>query len=204
MLWRMRFLLLGITVLALVGTIVQTISGLQPQRTNVVVSAGPLKAGSTLTTEDLHTVAVDTALLPEGYLSQIEEGVGQVLVASIPEGLPLPRSMLLSSDFLDSAPAGHVIVSVTVQADGTESLAQPGSTVSLYAPAEEFSETTNAVLVAENAVVVGVGAQATEGGFMSESSSTVVLFVSIPTNVASVVLGYDSATAMRIVLHRTA
>lgn len=197
----MRFLLIAITILVILGTLLQSIAGLQPRTQNVVVASGPLAAGTTLTETDLTVQQVSENLLPVGHLTSIDDAVGEVLVAAIPPGLPVPQSMLLSSDFLESAPAGQVIVSVSVQADGTETLASPGSTISIYAPPDEFAESSDAILVAESATVVGVGASSNKGGFLAgESSPAHLLFVATPEHSAKAILSYASATPMRIVV----
>ena len=151
LLWRTRHLLVALTFLAALLTVVQAIGGLKPEVTTVVVAGKQLSAGKTLAREDVVVAHVPTELVPDGALTDPSEVVGEVLVSALPRGMPVPRSLLLSADFLALAPPGEVIVSVTIVGDGTEDLAQPGTTVSVYAPPDEFSDTGAAILVAMRA-----------------------------------------------------
>ena len=200
LLWRTRHLLVALTFLAALLTVVQAIGGLKPEVTTVVVAGKQLSAGKTLAREDVVVAHVPTELVPDGALTDPSEVVGEVLVSALPRGMPVPRSLLLSADFLALAQPGEVIVSVTIVGDGTEDLAQPGTTVSVYAPPDEFSDTGAAILVADHATVVGHGRVPEGGGFLSDSDNTRVVFLAVPQETATLILGYGTRTAMRVVL----
>ncbi len=201
LLWRTRHLLIALTFLAALLTVVQAIGGMQPAVTAIIVAGKQLPAGKTLEREDVAVAHVPADLVPDGALTDPSEAVGEVLVSALPRGMPVPRALLLSADFLALAPPGEVIVSVTIIGDGTEDLAQPGTTVSVYAPPEEFSETSNATLVADHATVVGHGRVPEGGGLLSDSDNTRVIFLAVPEETATMILGYGARTAMRVVLN---
>ncbi len=201
LLWRTRHLLIALTVLAALLTVVQAIGGMKPAMTAIVVAEKQLSAGKTLGREDVVVANVPAELVPDGALTDLSDAVGEVLVSALPRGMPVPRSLLLSADFLALAPPGEVIVSVTIIGDGTEDLAQPGTTVSVYAPPDEFSETGAATLVADHATVVGHGRVPEGGGLLSDSDNTRVVFLAVPDETAMLVLGYGTRTAMRVVLN---
>ncbi|AWE41684.1 MULTISPECIES: SAF domain-containing protein [unclassified Actinobaculum] len=199
-LWRLRYLLAALTVLAMLSAVVSAISEVKTPMAQVVVSSRELSAGSKLGGSDLALVEVPRDLVPHGVLTQTDAATDRILTTSLPAGMPLSSTMLLSSDFLASAPPGRVIVSVTITADGTEELAQPGASVALYAPPDDYADTGEAVLVTDKATVVGVGLTESSGGFLSEESNTRILYVSVPQNAASLVLGYGARTTMQVVL----
>ncbi|MBE6484733.1 MAG: hypothetical protein E7Z96_08225 [Actinomycetaceae bacterium] len=199
-LWRLRYLLAALTVLAMLSAVVSAISDIKAPTSQVVVSSRELPAGSKLGSGDITVADVPQDLVPRGALTHADAATDRILTTSLPAGMPLSSTMLLSSDFLASAPPGHVIVSVTITADGTEELAQPGASVALYAPPDDYSESGEAVLVTDKATVVGIGVTESSSGFLSEESNTRILYVSVPQNAASLVLGYGARTTMQVVL----
>lgn len=201
LLWRTRHLLIALTFLAALLAVIQAISGMQPAVTAVVITGKQLPAGKTLARDDLVVAHVPAGLVPDGALTDPSDVAGEVLVSALPRGMPIPRQLLLSADFLTLAPPGEVIVSVTIIGDGTEDLAQPGMTVSVYAPPDEFSEDSQAILVAEHATVVGHGRVPEGGGLLSDSDNTRVIFLAIPEDTATMILAYGTRTAMRVVLN---
>ncbi|MFT3944500.1 MAG: SAF domain-containing protein [Ancrocorticia sp.] len=201
LLWRMRHLLIAVTFLAALATVLQAINGMQPAVTAVVVAAKQLPAGKALVGDDLVIAHMPTELVPDGALTNPSDAAGEVLVSALPRGMPIPRQLLLSADFLALAPPGEVIVSVTIIGDGTEDLAQPGTSVSVYAPPDDFSENAAAILVAEHATVVGHGKLPESGGLLGDSDNTRVIFLAVPDDAATMILGYGARTAMRVVLN---
>ncbi len=201
LLWRGRHLLLAMTFLAGLFAVVQALTGMQPALVSVVVANGDLPAGTALEAADVRIVQVPEELVPPTSIRSIADIEGEVLVTALPGGMPLPRSLLLSAEFLETAPPGHRIMPVTIIADGTENMARPGMEVSLYAPPDEFADTGDAILVADQATVVGQGRLAESGGFLSEADTNRVLFLAIPEDRVTLVLGYGARTPMRIVLN---
>ncbi|MFT0846145.1 SAF domain-containing protein [Actinomycetaceae bacterium L2_0104] len=194
-------MLLAIVLLAGLLSIVQAVTGIQPSTVPIVVAAKELPAGTPLGTADIRIENVPEELVPEDSIRDIAEIEGEVLVTALPRGMPLPRSLILSADFLATAPPGQVIMPVTIIADGTEDLASSGVSVSLFAPPDEFSENIEAVLVTDSATVVGQGRVPEGDGFLSDSDNTRVLFLAVPEDRATLVLGYGTRTPMRIVLN---
>ena len=200
-LWRGRHVLLAITFLAGLLSVVQAFTGIRPSTVPIVVAAKELNAGAPLEATDIRIANVPEELVPQDSIRDIAEIEGEVLVTALPRGMPLPRSLILSADFLATAPPGHVIMPVPIIADGTEDLASAGVSVSLFAPPDEFSESSEAVLVTDRATVVGQGRVPEGGGFLSDSDNTRVLFLAVPEDRATLVLGYGARTPMRIVLN---
>lgn len=201
LLWRTRHLLIALTFLAALLAVIQAISGMQPAVTAVIVAGKQLPAGKALVRDDLVVAHVPAELVPDGALTNLSDATGEVLVSALPRGMPIPSSLLLSADFLGLAPPGEVIVSVTIIGDGTEDLAQPGTTVSVYAPPDDFSETSKATLVVDHATVVGHGRVPEGGGLFSDSDNTQVIFLAVPKDTATMILAYGTRTAMRVVLN---
>jgi len=108
--------------------------------------------------------------------------------------------MLLSKKFLASVEPGQVVVPVAVQADGTESLLTPGQRVALYAPKDEHAQSPEAVKIVSRATIVGVGTASKSKSFSRDLSNTLPLFLAIPADTATLVIGYGSAMPMRVVI----
>ncbi|MDN6486202.1 MAG: flagella basal body P-ring formation protein FlgA [Ancrocorticia sp.] len=200
-LWRIRHILIALTAIACLLAVVQAASGLAPPTRQVVVSSQQLAAGSALKEADLRVADVPIDMVPDGALTSIDHAAGEILVSGLPKGMPLPDSLLLTSEFLDSAPEGYAVMPVTIVAHGTEDLATPGTSVALYAPPPEFDESAEAVIVAEHAIVVGHGKLPDSDGFLSDSENARTIFLAIPQDAVNLVLGYGTRTAMRIVLN---
>ncbi|MGO1592360.1 MAG: SAF domain-containing protein [Ancrocorticia sp.] len=200
-LWRIRHLVIALTAIVCLLSVLQAGASLKPATRAVVVAAESIPAGKLLEESDLETAHVPEDLIPTGTMTAIDEAAGEVLVSGLPKGMPLPTSLLLSSEFLDSAPPGYSITSVTIIADGTEGMATPGTSVALYAPPSDLDETAEAVKVVDDAIVVGHGTVAEGGSFLSNADDVRVLFLAIPEDTVNLVLGYSTRTAMRIVLN---
>lgn len=200
-LWRIRHVLIALTAFLCLLSVLQVASGLAPETRTVVVTSRDLSAGTLLEAGDLKVTAVPESLVPDGALSSIDQAEGEVLTGSLPGGMPLADPLLLSTEFLDSAPKGYAIMPVTIIADGTEELATPGTNVGLYAPPSEFDETAEAVRVVDHAVVVGHGNVPESSGFLGDTSDIRIIFLAIPDRDVSLVLGYGTNAALRIVLN---
>lgn len=200
-LWRFRHLLIALAAVASLLSILQVIGGLTPSTQQVVVTSVPLAAGTVLEEGHLTITDVPAELVPHGSMTSLDEALGEVLVSALPQGMPLPDSMLLTSKFLDLAPDGYAILPVTIVADGTEGLATSGSSVSLYAPPSDFDESAEAVELVQNAIVVGHGKIPESERFLSESENIRTVFLAIPQDTVTLVLGYGTGATMRIVLN---
>ena len=132
-LWRFRFVLAAVALLAMAASALSTLRELRPETVGVVVADRDLPAGAKLSTGDVRVADVPRALAPRGVLTSPGDVDGRTLTTPVPKGIPVAPQMLLSKKFLASVEPGQVVVPVAVQADGTESLLTPGQRVALYA-----------------------------------------------------------------------
>ena len=100
------------------------------------------------------------------------------------------------------APEGTEIAPVIADVSGADKFLTPGRTVALYAPPREYSKDREAVKIVDKATIVGVGPKNESTSFVSDSSHTSVLYVAVPKNTTSLVIGYGSTMPMRVVVVR--
>lgn len=193
-LWRFRFVLAAVALLAAVASALSALRELRPETVGVVVADRDLPAGTKLSTGDVRVADVPRALAPRGVLTSLGDVDGRTLTTPVPKGIPVAPQMLLSKKFLAS------VEPVAVQADGTESLLTPGQRVALYAPKDEHAQSPEAVKVVSRATIVGVGTASKSKSFSRDLSNTLPLFLAIPADTATLVIGYGSAMPMRVVI----
>lgn len=199
-LWRFRFVLAAVALLAMAASALSTLKELRPETVGVVVADRDLPAGAKLNTGDVRVADVPRALAPRGVLTSPGDVDGRTLTTPVPKGIPVAPQMLLSKKFLASVEPGQVVVPVAVQADGTESLLTPGQRVALYAPKDEHAQSPEAVKVVSRATIVGVGTASKSKSFSRDLSNTLPLFLAIPADTATLVIGYGSAMPMRVLI----
>ena len=78
----------------------------------VVISRRAVELGSTLQAEDLGLEVRPIESLPEGVFTRLDEVVGKISGAPIPEGMPLAAWLLQSSDS-DAAPEAVIAIETT-------------------------------------------------------------------------------------------
>ena len=195
-------MLLAVAVLTSLAAILSTIRGLAPATVSVVVAKKDLTPGTALSSSNLTIAEVSAELAPEGLTRSFEDLNERVLITSVPKGAPVTRKMTLSDDFLASAPKGTKIAPVIADVGGADKLLTPGRTVALYAPPGEHSKAREAVKIVDKATIVGVGPKNESTSFVSDSSHTSVLYVAVPQNTISLVIGYGSTMPMRVVVVR--
>lgn len=180
-LWRMRFILVAMTVCAIVAGILEGLSEMSPATRPVLVTAEALPAGIELSASNIKVANVAVALIPEGVLTDASTALDKVLVTALPRGMPIAASSLLSNDFLKSAPPGYAIVAISLASEGTQTLAEPGSTVALYATSTETSEQKTTPLVSR-AIIMGVGAEESGGSMISSNEKAQTFYVAVPNS----------------------
>ena len=173
-LWRFRFVLAAVALLAAVASALSALRELQPETVGVVVADRDLPAGTKLSTGDVRVADVPRALAPRGVLTSLGDVDGRTLTTPVPKGIPV--------------------------ADGTESLLTPGQKVALYAPKDEHAQSPEAVKVVSRATIVGMGTASKSKSFSRDLSNTLPLFLAIPADTATLVIGYGSAMPMRVVI----
>jgi len=195
-------MLLAVAVLTSLAAILSTIRGLAPATVSVIVAKKDLTPGTALGSSNLTVAEVSAELAPEGLTRSFEDLNERVLITSVPKGAPVTRKMTLSDDFLASAPEGTEIAPVVADVGGADKLLTPGRTVALYAPPGEHSKAREAVKIVDKATIVGVRPKNESTSFVSDSSHTSVLYVAVPQNTISLVIGYGSTMPMRVVVVR--
>lgn len=138
---------------------------------SVVAAAHDLTAGQSLTKDDLVTVALPAAVVPDGALTALDAAVGQVLSGPVRRGQPLTDVQLLGSGLL----SGPGLVEVPVRLADSASLAllHAGDRVDvLAAPTSSQQAVSSAVTVASGVRVLAVpGQQDSDGGLIVIAAS---------------------------------
>ena len=197
--WRLRFVLIACTILAILALTLETLGTLRPASHPVIVTKHPIEAGTELQESDIEIVEMPKNLVPEGALETVEDVVGKRLIVGLPQGMSVPKELLATSEFFANAPRGTRIVSVPILVDGQSSLVGVGDTVALYAPPDEYSTEGTSTLLADKVRIVGISREE-EGGFLSSGESTWTAFIAVPTKDVPTVLGHTSHSALQIVL----
>lgn len=200
-LWRIRHLVLALSLLLALAVVVDAVKGLHPKRIEVLVAAEDLPPGTILTASHMRLASVDAELIPENIVNKEENLVGATLTSTLPKGFPFSEKVLLNEEFLRFSPADTAIVPVTVNTQGMGKLLTPGRKIALYAPPSEHSGKNEAELLTEEAIIVGIGAEnEKESYFTSDSSNKAEIYVAVPQASISLVLGYGSMLPMRVVI----
>lgn len=200
-LWRCRYLLVCATVAAVVFSLLGHLEGLKPATHEIVVAARDLPAGSVLAKDDVTRVSVPEGFLPE---AQVEDLSGFTLAASVPEGYPLSTDLVLNSEFLQFAPPGHSIVSVTIANDGTLELAQVGSHVAVYPGVSVEGELAQVEPLVPEAVLVGVAGKESSSGLLSTQSESQQVYLAVPEQFVNVLVGHSVGSAVKLVMYGSA
>lgn len=201
--WRMRHFLLALVAIAVLGAVLETVASVRPNVQTVLVTANEVSAGSTLDAANLTTADVPAHLVPEGALSDISEAEGEVITASLPAGMPISESLLLSNSFFDTAPEGHVIMPIEAASNAAAELISSGDSVALYAPPDEHNEAGEAQLVTKDATVMGLATSTTSGGLLGSDEENLTFFVALPERETSHVLGASARSPLLVVAQRS-
>ncbi|MEU2202432.1 Flp pilus assembly protein CpaB [Isoptericola sp. NPDC019482] len=129
-LWRVRFVLAAVCCGLAAVAVVQAVRPAPPPSVAVVVPAHPLAAGEPVAADDLTTVAVAAALVPDGAVTDPDDLVGRSPVTTLPAGLPLHPALLPGGGVVAQAPKGTVVVPVRLE-DTAAGWLRPGDRVDL-------------------------------------------------------------------------
>jgi hypothetical protein len=94
-LWRFRFVLAAVALLAMAASALSTLRELRPETVGVVVADRDLPAGAKLSTGDVRVADVPRALAPRGVLTSPGDVDGRTLTTPVPKGIPVAPQMLL-------------------------------------------------------------------------------------------------------------
>lgn len=145
--------------LAALATALAVLSGLAavrpaPPDTNpVLVAARDLPTGTRLAADDLTTVALGPATVPDGAYDPADPPLGRLVAAPVRRGEPLTDARLVGPGLADALADGEVLASVEVPV-ATAWLVRPGDSVDVVAGAPRGA--TGAEVVAGGAMVVAV------------------------------------------------
>lgn len=121
-------LLVAIAVLAGLNTL----SSRTGSDTRVVVAQRTIPAGTAVAASDLHLVAMPSALVAEGALTELEQAVGRIAVVEVPARQVVTGSLLLGET--GGIGPGMVGLPVSFGTSGAVSLLQVGSRIDILGP----------------------------------------------------------------------
>ena len=130
--WHRRLLAAGL----LAGSAAFALQALDPQpppTRGVVAAARDLPAGSRLGADDLTTVRLPPATLPDGALRSEGETRGRTLVSAVRRGEPLTDARVVGQPLLTDLGAGMVATPVRIADAATVRLLRPGDVVDVLA-----------------------------------------------------------------------
>lgn len=198
LLWRWKWVLLGLFVVTLIQTVVSALAVTSPPTYPTVVAAKPISAGQLISEDDVSLAELPMNL--PGRASAIDQIVDHYAVAPFIEEEPISTQHVVGEEFLAQAREGHGIVAVRIADNGGISMIKPGSTVDLYAPADEFAENREATLVAENVRVVATAVDPATGGIFRDVDNNVEFYLEISKTDITLILGYESSGPLVAVL----
>ena len=187
--WRWRWVGAAILVAAIVKGVMAAVVPDAVATRDVVVTSRPVISGQTLVEGDLKVVAMPADLAADGMFADASELVGRSVVAPLPEGAPIYQAQILSTDFLKKIPPGTVVTSIELLDNGMLDMIDVGSRVDIYAPPSEFSEESEAILVAKDVLIVAATRKEGESSIIREVADTLSFHVAIEESQASLVLG---------------
>ncbi|UFU07303.1 SAF domain-containing protein [Ruania halotolerans] len=202
-LWRFRFVLAAACVTC-AGLLLLADLRPGPRTVEITVTSRDIPAGTVLTGADLRQ---EQALTAPGDAWETEELIGARLAAGLPEGMPIPGTVLVGPGLTEAAPPGTVVLPVRLADPAMMALVRVGDRMDLYqAPTDSASlagAAGPAELVAESALVLSrmdsdAGAAGLLGVDTSEQPGVVV--VAVADDDATVLSGAGSLAPVRAVL----
>ncbi len=192
--WRWRWV--GVALFAVLA-----IQALVPEKQEpsfaTVVAARPLSGGERVQDGDVQVIMLAEDL-PD-VAREAELVIGEFVVTPVSEGAPVLTSNLLSSEFLSRAPKGTVIAALPVADAGGLGIVQPGVTVNLYSPPDEFTDGA-ATLVARDVLVAGIAQEKGTSTFLGSTEDTRVFYLAVPERDIDKVIGASTRAPLHAVL----
>lgn len=130
--WHRRLLAAGLAGLAIYFALAAITE--RDDTSQVVVAARPIEGGGTLAAGDLTTLELPRAAVPEGALTELDQAIGEAVIARVPARAVLTASSLASSERL-VAP-GRVALPITLADSAPLSLVRPGDRIELLGPGD--------------------------------------------------------------------
>lgn len=177
------------------ATVALTALALSPAATDttpVLVAAGPLSGGRTLTAADLRVAYWPGGQVPAGALQDPAQAEGRLLAAPLTANSPLTEASLVHGR--SAIAAGHVIATVRLTDPGQAALVRPGDRVDVIA-----SEGPRSGVVARNVRVVTVPEATGDPGLLGTGESGSALLL-VETDEATATALAQAATGSRLSL----
>lgn len=193
--WRWRWV--GVALFAVLAIQALLPEKEEPPAFATVVAARPLSGGERVADGDVRVVRFAEDL-PD-VAREAELVVGEFVVTPVAEGAPIFASNLLSSEFLGRAPAGTVIAALPVADAGGLAILQPGVTVNLYSPPDEFTDGA-ATLLARDVLVAGIAHEKGTSTFLGTTEDTRVFYLAVPEKEIHKVIGASTRAPLHAVL----
>ncbi len=147
-------------------------------QTDVLVAGHDLSAGLRIAADDLQSVARDSAQVPDGALSAVDEVAGRVVTGAVRRGEIITDRRLLGPGLSASLGSGLVASPVRLVDLGVAALLRPGDRVDILAAS---ADTATAVVVAAGVLVLAVPLSGSEDAAGLEPLGLVVVAVSAET-----------------------
>ena len=159
LLWRARFLVAAVALGVAAACTVQAVRPPDPPTSAVVVAARPIDAGTALTSADVRTARVPTALAPDGAIAEPGAVLGASAAVPIATGAPVLPGFLADDDV--RGPPGTVVATVRFADPAVAGLLSPGVRVDVLAATAEGGPGS---VVATRALVLPVARQPSSAG----------------------------------------
>lgn len=192
-LWRQRYLLAALWVIALAWWVIQALAPAPPGRSALVVRT-PLPAGSQITASDVRPARLPTDAIPSDVITDLAQIRGRATRIALPAGTALSTALLTSSDLQRHLPAGFVAMPVVLE-PGVSAIAQSGQWVSLYGLVDQGT-----TLLAERALVLQINAPADSALDITGAERYIDAVVAIDQQRATVLLDSLANAPLRAVL----
>ncbi|MDY5585406.1 MAG: SAF domain-containing protein [Arcanobacterium sp.] len=194
--------------------IITTLAPAEKTFAEIIIAKKDLAAGTKITEEhiSLSKVEPNSEIAEENLYTKSSELIGETLAAPIPRGLAITKTQILSNNFISLAPQGTVISAVNISQELSTELLEPGQYIDLYAPATLLSNNienitqaesvTEAKLLGENILIIGKFKTQEKSPMFGEVANNTVLYLAIPEDTASVVLGVQAKTPLQAVVRK--
>lgn len=189
--WHRR----GLAAIAAALCVVAVVSALRPPEpatTRVVRAAANLPAGHQISADDLVTVDLLRAAVPDQVISSVDDLIGQTLIGGVPKGQVLTEADIISGDLQPGD--GQVLVPLRLRDAGIAALLQVGQVVAIVAADNEGTP----VVVADHARIAALPRQPDGGTFGSDRSGGVLVVVAVPRAQGATVAAWATSPTLGV------
>jgi pilus assembly protein CpaB len=159
--WHRR-LLAAVCAAAAVAFALSAVAPGPPAVVRVLAAARDVPAGTTLTTADVHTIALPPAAVPAGALRAGSDVAGRVVAGAMHRNETVTDVRLVGTPMFAALPAGLVATPLRIADPGVARLLQPGDVVDVLA-SSEHTDTAPAVALGVRVLAVPSAADTSTG-----------------------------------------